>query len=60
MAQTILLQNARLIDGIADQPRERVSILTTGERIDKVELRHCLHRLTRRSSIWGEKRFFLV
>lgn len=37
MAQTILLQNARLIDGITDQPRERVSILITGERISKVE-----------------------
>jgi imidazolonepropionase-like amidohydrolase len=38
MAQTILLQNARLIDGITDQTRERVSILITGKRISKVEL----------------------
>ena len=37
MAQTLLLQNARLIDGLADQPRERVSILVTGERITAVE-----------------------
>lgn len=37
MARTILLQNVRLIDGIADQPRDRMSILITGERISKVE-----------------------
>lgn len=37
MAQTLLLQNARLIDGLADQPREKVSILVTGERIAAVE-----------------------
>jgi imidazolonepropionase-like amidohydrolase len=37
MAQTVLLQNARLIDGLADQPREKVSILVTGERITAVE-----------------------
>ena len=37
MAQTLLLQNARLIDGLTDQPRERVSILVTGERITAVE-----------------------
>lgn len=36
MAQT-LLKNARLIDGIADQPQERMSILLDGERIAKVE-----------------------
>jgi hypothetical protein len=51
MAQTILLQNARLIDGITDQPRERVSILITGERISKVEPETLPHHLTRRSSI---------
>ncbi|HKA52663.1 MAG TPA: hypothetical protein VKJ47_03285 [Candidatus Binatia bacterium] len=27
MAQTLLLQNARPIDGLADQPREKASIL---------------------------------
>jgi len=37
MAQTLLLQNARLIDGLTDQPREKVSILVTGERITAVE-----------------------
>jgi dihydroorotase-like cyclic amidohydrolase len=37
MAQTVLLQNARLIDGLANQPREKVSILVTGERITAVE-----------------------
>ena len=37
MTQTVLLKNARLIDGIADQPQERVSILIDGERIGKVE-----------------------
>jgi len=37
MAQTLLLQNARLIDGLADQPREKVSILVSGERITAVE-----------------------
>src|SRR5215510_9159920 len=36
MAQT-LLKNVRLIDGIADQPQERMSILIDGERIAKVE-----------------------
>src|SRR5262245_23608592 len=36
MTQT-LLKNARLIDGIADQPQDRVSILIDGERITKVE-----------------------
>jgi imidazolonepropionase-like amidohydrolase len=36
MAQT-LLQNVRLIDGVADQPQERMSILIDGERIAKVE-----------------------
>src|SRR5215813_1463116 len=37
MAQTLLFQNARLIDGIADQPRAGMSILVTGERITAVE-----------------------
>ena len=37
MAQSILFQNARLIDGLADQPREGISILVTGERIITVE-----------------------
>lgn len=37
MTQTLLLQNVRLIDGLADQPRENVSILVTGERITSVE-----------------------
>lgn len=36
MTQT-LLKNARLIDGIADQPQEGVSIVITGERISHVE-----------------------
>ncbi len=35
MAQT-LLKNARLIDGVADQPRDRMSILIDGERIAQV------------------------
>jgi len=37
MTQTLLFRNARLIDGIADQPREGVSLLVTGERITTVE-----------------------
>lgn len=36
MAQTTLLQNARVIDGLADQPRDTISILVTGERITAV------------------------
>jgi len=32
MAQTILFRNARLIDGLADQPREGVSILSVAAR----------------------------
>jgi imidazolonepropionase-like amidohydrolase len=39
MAQTLLLQNARLIDGLTDQPRENVSILVTDDRIIAVEQR---------------------
>src|SRR5215813_397722 len=37
MTQPLLLKNARLIDGIADQPQVGMSILVTGERISKVE-----------------------
>src|SRR5262245_63161399 len=37
MPQTVLLKNARLIDGLADQPQTGMSILVTGERISKVE-----------------------
>ena len=39
MAQTLLLQNVRLIDGLADQPRANISILVTGDRITAVEQR---------------------
>lgn len=37
MAQTVLLKNARLIDGIADQPQTGMSILVVGDRISKIE-----------------------
>ena len=37
MTQTTLFQNVRLIDGLADQPRDGVSILVTGERITEIE-----------------------
>src|SRR5262245_52463718 len=37
MAQTLLFRNARLIDGLTDQPRASVSILVSGERILAVE-----------------------
>jgi imidazolonepropionase-like amidohydrolase len=37
MAQSIVFKNARLIDSIADQPRNGVSILVNGERIAAVE-----------------------
>ncbi len=37
MAQTVVLKNARLIDGIADQPRTGVSIVMQGERINAVQ-----------------------
>ena len=37
MTQTVLLKNARLIDGLADQPQTGMSILLTGDRISKVE-----------------------
>jgi len=39
VAQTLLLQNARLIDGLGDQPRTNVSILVAGDRITAVEQR---------------------
>lgn len=37
MTQTLLFRNARVIDGIADQPREGIALLVTGERITAVE-----------------------
>jgi imidazolonepropionase-like amidohydrolase len=37
MAHKILFKNARLIDGISDQPRDGVSILVDNERISAVE-----------------------
>ena len=37
MAHSILLKNARVIDGIANQPQTGASILVTGDRISKVE-----------------------
>lgn len=37
MAQTVLLKNARLIDGIADQPQTGMSILVVGDRLSKIE-----------------------
>ncbi|MBI3800818.1 MAG: amidohydrolase family protein [Deltaproteobacteria bacterium] len=37
MPHTVLLKNARLIDGLADQPQPGMSILVTGERISQVE-----------------------
>ena len=37
MPQTLLLKNARLIDGVADQPQTDVSILVADERISKVQ-----------------------
>jgi imidazolonepropionase-like amidohydrolase len=37
MAQTVLLKNARVIDGIADQPQTGMSILVAGDRISKIE-----------------------
>src|SRR5690349_7037854 len=37
MPQTVLLKNARLIDGIADQAQTGMSILVSGDRISKVE-----------------------
>jgi hypothetical protein len=36
MASNILFKNARLIDGVADQPRDGVSIIVDGERITSV------------------------
>lgn len=37
MPQTVLLKNARLIDGIADQAQTGMSILVSGDRVSKVE-----------------------
>jgi len=37
MPNTLLFKNARLIDGVADQPQTGMSILVTDERISKVE-----------------------
>jgi imidazolonepropionase-like amidohydrolase len=37
MAQTVFYKNARLIDGLADQPQERMSIVVSGDRITQVE-----------------------
>jgi len=37
MAATLLFHNARLIDGLTDQPRSNVSLVVTGERITSVE-----------------------
>ena len=37
MAHTLLLKNARLIDGLADQPQAGMSILVTGERVSRVQ-----------------------
>jgi len=37
MAQSILFKNARLIDGLADQPRGGASIVVSGERITAVQ-----------------------
>ena len=36
MGKDILLRNARLIDSIADQPHERVSVLIRGDRIAEI------------------------
>jgi len=37
MAATLLFHNARLIDGLTDQPRSKASFVITGERITSVE-----------------------
>jgi imidazolonepropionase-like amidohydrolase len=37
MAQTVVLKNARLIDGIADQPQTGVAIVLQGDRISAVQ-----------------------
>jgi len=37
MAQTVVLKNARLIDGIADQPQAGVAIVIQGDRINAVQ-----------------------
>ena len=36
MTSTTVLRNARLIDGIADQAHDRVSIVIEGERITAI------------------------
>ena len=59
MAQT-LLKNVRLIDGIADQPQERVSILIDGERIAKVERGDLPAPAGAQTIDLGEKLFCLV
>ena len=50
MTETLLLQNARLIDGLDDQPHERVSILVTGQRIRDVTREVGLDKNNRRWS----------
>jgi imidazolonepropionase-like amidohydrolase len=37
MAATLLFHNARLFDGLTDQPRSNVSLVVTGDRITSVE-----------------------
>src|SRR5207342_279324 len=37
MTQTLLFKNARLFDGLADQPRNNISIVVTDDRISQVE-----------------------
>ena len=37
MAATLHFHNARLIDGLTDQPRNNVSLVVTGDRITSVE-----------------------
>jgi dihydroorotase-like cyclic amidohydrolase len=59
MTQT-LLKNARLIDGLADQPQERMSILIDGERIAKVESGTCRHQQARKPSTWEARPCSLV
>jgi imidazolonepropionase-like amidohydrolase len=39
MSQSVLLKNARVIDGIGDHPQSGMSILVTGDRIRQVEHR---------------------
>ena len=37
MTAMLLFHNARLIDGLSDQPRSNVSLVVTGDRITAVE-----------------------